>query len=212
MQPASSIPKELQNRKLYAADFQALGIEYLASVRTFLDKTKIIPPKPYPAKWKSYLELLHEDWAQRISCQYHAPVYLKYVNPKVGFGVFADSPIKRFEAIGEYTGLLCVEDDSKCEESFDYAIDAGYYASSTSEDRLTLYIDAAKCGNFTRFINHSYIPNVNAHTVFSNKDGLWHVMYRAIKDIGQDSQLLVNYGTDYWTTRNIEPVDLTANP
>lgn len=213
MQLNSEISFELKTRKLYAADFKILGIEYLAVVRTHLDKNKIISSKPYPTnKWKSLLEEQHKDWEHQIDAQSQAPIYLKYINSKIGFGVFADTLIKSFDIVGEYTGLLCVEDDSKNEESFDYAIDVGNYYTGESGTPLALYIDAEKSGNFTRFINHSYMPNVCSHSIYNKNDGLWHVMMRANKDICQDAQLLINYDVGYWNTRNIQPVDLSANP
>lgn len=202
------IPEELKKRKLYAQDFQALGIEYITALRTNLDVSKIIARKRSPFVC---LENQRKEYTQQVVKEYQAPIYLKYINDTVGFGVFADKPIKECDTISEYTGYLCVEDDSNEQvECMDYAIDVGNFYDS--QRGTALYVNAEKAGNFTRFINHSYLPNVCSLSVYNEIDRLWHVMMLASKDIDQDTQLLTNYGTGYWDVREIVPIDLQSNP
>lgn len=211
MERVADIPHELKNGELYAPDFKTLGVEYLGRLRTQLNTRNIIAPRPYPDnEFKKTLAQLHAEWEEHVNSSYHAPVYIKYCNTVVGFGVYATQLIKAYDTVGEYTGDLCVENDSMNDESLDYAIDVGNFYQS-DQGSLMLYVNAKKGGNFTRFINHSYIPNVDAHSVYNKKDGLWHVLYRANQDIQPHSQLLTNYGSDYWDTRNVEPVDLTPD-
>lgn len=216
LQRYSQISPELKTRKLYAAEFKELGVEFLSALQTQLDRTKIIPRKkfflpPGQEKWGPLLEKHQCELMQEITQQYQAALYIKFINDKVGFGVFADAPIKVGDSISEYTGILCVEDDSTDErKDLDFAIDVGnYYAS---ESGTALYVDAGKSGNFSRFINHSFVPNVCSISVYNTNDGLWHVMMHANKDIPKDAQLLTNYGIGYWNSRNIEPIDLHSNP
>lgn len=215
MQEPLKISQELKTRKLYATDFKALGIEYVSTLRTYLDRTKIIPQKKISLprsqkKWEPLLEQQSKEFEQQIVQQYQAPLYLKYINDTVGFGVFAAAPIKEFDTISEYTGYLCVEDENNQEIDPTFSIDVGNYYSSDSGSRL--YVDGKLAGNFARFINHSYIPNVHSLSVYSKCDGLWHVMMHANQDIPQDAQLLINYGSGYWQSKGIDPVDLTPNP
>ncbi len=79
-------------------------------------------------------------------------------------------------------------------------------------------VDALNTGNFTRFINHSEKPNVEAHFVKipSNKKGLspapFELIYVAKKAIHPGEQLLICYegeGKSYWGAMKIKPFPMT---
>jgi hypothetical protein len=79
-------------------------------------------------------------------------------------------------------------------------------------------LDADKKGNFTRFINHSEKPNIEAQFVKipSNKLGIspgsCEVIYVAKKTIHPGEQLLVCYEGDdksYWGALKIKPFPMT---
>lgn len=83
----------------------------------------------------------------------------------------------------------------------------------------SLNLDAIKKGNFTRFINHSEKPNINAEffRIPANTCGLTpsplEVVYVANKIIRPGEQLLVCYeGEDksYWGPLDIKPVPITS--
>lgn len=206
--------QDLKTRKLYAQDFKDLGVEFTSILHTSLDRVKILPSKPLklPMNWKILLEAQRSELKKHIVQQYQAPIYIKYINDRVGFGVFADAPIKEFDTICEYTGHLCVEQDVENENvDLNFSIDVGSYYHVDGKNKQ-LYVDAKKAGNFSRFMNHSYLNNVSSLSVYNEQDGLWHVVMCAEKDINKDDQLLTNYGEGYWKSRGIEPIDLTANP
>lgn len=214
MELIPGLSQELKNRKLYAQDFKALGVEYLASLCTNVDKTKIISLSKFSLKrGKNKCELQREPQQKnlqaQINHQFQAPIYLKYINDTVGFGAFADAPIKELDSVGEYTGYLCVEQEFDQEVDSTYSIDVGSFY--TDELGSQLYVDAKKSGNFMRFMNHSYEPNVHSLSVYNPVDGVWHVMMYASQYIPKDSQLLINYGSGFWESQGVEPVDLTAN-
>ncbi len=80
-----------------------------------------------------------------------------------------------------------------------------------------LNIDAAKKGNFTRFINHSDKPNIVAEffKIPSNSYGLFpsplEVVFMAKKTIHPGEQLLVCYegdGPSYWSALGIKPLPM----
>lgn len=82
----------------------------------------------------------------------------------------------------------------------------------------SLYTDALKTGNFTRFINHSEQPNVEAELfkIPSNSYGVTpspiEVVYLAKKTIKPGEQLLVNYegdGNSYWCGAGFKPIPMT---
>ena len=56
-----------------------------------------------------------------------------------------------------------------------------------------------KKGNFTRFLNHSFKPNVSSRGMVI--DNLYHVIFFANKKIEKDEQLTYDYGPTYWNTR-----------
>lgn len=81
-----------------------------------------------------------------------------------------------------------------------------------------LNLDAYRKGNFTRFINHSETPNVNAELfrIPENSLGLApspiEVIYLANKTIRPGEQLLVSYEGEeksYWGAAKIKPVPIT---
>ncbi len=79
-------------------------------------------------------------------------------------------------------------------------------------------LDAEKIGNFTRFINHSEQPNIEAHflRIPRNSYGVpaspFELLYIAKKTIRPGEQLLVCYeGEDksYWGALKIKPFPMT---
>ena len=60
-------------------------------------------------------------------------------------------------------------------------------------------IDAKHKGNITRFINHSYEPNLEPLGVFSR--GVMHIILRTKKWIKKGQQITYDYGPQYWKKR-----------
>ncbi|MBS0625809.1 MAG: SET domain-containing protein-lysine N-methyltransferase [Verrucomicrobia bacterium] len=86
-----------------------------------------------------------------------------------------------------------------------------------SRRHYALKLDAAKNGNFTRFINHSDEPNVRIEYMRIPKNSLGlavaplEVIYFAKKTIHPGEQLLVSYEGDensYWGAMGIKPYPL----
>jgi SET domain-containing protein len=61
-------------------------------------------------------------------------------------------------------------------------------------------IDATK-GNFTRFINHSYEPNLKP--VYAFLDGFYHLIFLSLRVIQKGEQLCYDYGRHYWVIRPV---------
>ncbi|KAF2770564.1 SET domain-containing protein [Teratosphaeria nubilosa] len=57
-------------------------------------------------------------------------------------------------------------------------------------------VDAGEYGNWTRFINSSCDPNLEAKTGYAGKRKF--VVFRAIKDVKPGSELTFHYGSDYF--------------
>lgn len=143
---------------------------------------------------------------------------------KLGFGVFlrADARvILRGEVIAPYSGDVYVSPQNQGEGS-DYAFSLLSDLKLTREEQkqfdpdrsfhpgrlYSIDLDADKKGNFTRFINHSAKPNVEARLVRVAKGAPFEIIYFAKKKILPGEQLLVCYeGEDksYWGALNIKP-------
>ncbi len=149
---------------------------------------------------------------------------------KLGFGVFLKpdaKPILRGEPIAPYSGDVYIAPQNSGEGS-DYAFSLiSDLVLSKEEQKIfdpqnrfhpkrlySIDLDADKKGNFTRFINHSSKPNVEARLVRIPKNGVglepapFEIVYFAKKKILPGEQLLVCYeGEDksYWGALNIKP-------
>lgn len=138
-------------------------------------------------------------YAGAIQMKYRAPMYLKWISDVVGYGIFAGDDIKKGDLIGEYSGVL--REVKKAPDNLDYA----WYYSLDGVDGKKLVVDGKYQGNELRFINHADDPNTIRIDVLG-RDGIFHVVYVASKDITKDEQLTVSYGEGYFTSRSMTVV------
>lgn len=132
-------------------------------------------------------------FAEDIEHGIHPDLVIRWVDGRVGYGVFTAKDLAPFTFIGEYTGEVrkrCRE-DRKNSYCFDYSIGEG--------KKSAFIIDAEKKGNITRFINHSDTPNLEPISVFSNN--IMHVILLTRSWIAAGSQLTYDYGEEYWKKR-----------
>lgn len=148
-------------------------------------------------------------FAPQVINKTHALVMIKKINDRIGYGVFAQQPIAPGAVVGEYTGNI-LQHSQVYGRSLDdtrYVMELGPFGVDIVSDiRYDLYIDAKSAGNFTRFINHSYQPNLTEKLVFAK--GLWHILLVANASIATGTQLSIDYGHLYWQARKITPIDL----
>ncbi len=143
-----------------------------------------------------------------IDQAYTAPMFVKWVNKTVQYGVFADADIKRGDMVCEYTGILCRDDNDDEENGYIWDYPTSLYEHVEGKKRrkkIKYCIDALKSGNFARFINHTIRKYQNVGVQMVPRNNLWHVIYIAKKDIKKGQQLLTYYGTQYWRDRQIVP-------
>ena len=197
--------KEPEIVKLYPRDFEKLGVQYT--------KDLICKVDPFKIQYVERNRLMQNLYGELLEQKYEAPLYLKFINKKIGYGVYADDYISKGDMIGEYAGELIHEQmfSELALENSGYCMDVGnfYHDESFNPAVKALVVDAKRCGNFTRFINHSYNPNTRAASIYG-KDGLWHVIVSAVARIARDEQLTIDYGSDYWESRNRVPDSLNG--
>ncbi|CAI9104971.1 OLC1v1003776C1 [Oldenlandia corymbosa var. corymbosa] len=104
-----------------------------------------------------------------------------------GWGVRSRREIKSGSFICEYLGELVKDHEADCCANDEYLFDLG--------DGNVFAIDAAKCGNVSRFINHSCSPNLYAQDVLYDHldERLPHVMLFATEDIPALVELTYDY-------------------
>lgn len=161
---------------------------------------------------------------------------LKKLPNKLGYGLFLRpnaKPIPEGTLIAPYAGEVMLEAQNDPNDSaYAFAPLTDIKLSKHDHELLdpgrkyhpnrlySISLDAQHIGNFTRFINHSTLPNVEAEVfkVPRNAFGLepspCEVFYRALEKILPGQQLLVCYEDEeetYWKPFKIKPYFMTAD-
>ena len=132
-------------------------------------------------------------YRQEMEGGYLPDLTLRWLSSDIGWGVFAARSLRAGEFIGEYGGVLRkrLRIDQKNSYCFHYAI---------AEDSFLPYnIDAREQGGITRWINHSFTPNLL--TTLATFNGVTHIVLLTGKPIPKGAQLLYDYGPNYWASR-----------
>jgi len=125
---------------------------------------------------------------------YTKRIQLRYINPKVRYGVFAKEAIAPYSTLTHYVGemiptkLLKVDHD--CSFSFEHF--------------PHFSIDAMKMGNWARFMNHADAGKPSNNVVvweYYTEKSPYIVFTAGRKGIKKGQQLLYNYGHEYWQER-----------
>lgn len=188
--------------KKYKGAIEQMGIEYLDHSKYHASSAKM----PVIHKHELALEerYFFEKYYYYIEQKYEAPWYMKFISDTVGHGIFAAADIKNGDYVGDYTGIIYdvkTRESMNCDPSFTWNISAPVH----SKAQELFLVDAKFSCNFTRFINHSFDPNVMPLVIYA-PDG-WHLIYAACKDIKKDEQILANYGQGYWSNKTPEKLN-----
>jgi len=122
------------------------------------------------------------------------PVSLRWINDKIGWGVFAEKDFEAMEFIAEYSGKVRArsKNDSKNAYCFEYLL-------APSEETPYL-IDAQDQGGISRYINHHPKPNLSS--TFTLVDSVPHIILYTAKSVAKGEELSYDYGPDYWKKRS----------
>lgn len=137
-------------------------------------------------------------YAEQIRSNSVADVSIRWIDERLGYGLFADRKIEAGECIGEYAGI--VRRRSLLFRNFNEYC----FSYPTSDLSFRKYIiDAQDNGNELRYANHGEEPNCEATCVLL--DGILHILIRAIRDIPANAQITYDYSQDYWARRTSVP-------
>jgi uncharacterized protein len=121
-------------------------------------------------------------------------IFIKWIDPILGYGVFAEKEIPYGSFVGEYTGIV--------RRLFRGHPDQNPYCLHYPTKLWSLkycVVDAFREGNLTRFINHSSHPNLQPICLVEH--GLLHQVFIANRVIKPGEQLTFDYGKDFWAKR-----------
>jgi uncharacterized protein len=121
-------------------------------------------------------------------------VSVRWIDERIGHGLFAEELIEKGSYCGEYTGIVRRNDRRYFEPMNNYC----YEYPVLDEIGRSFVVDATQ-GNLTRFINHSSEPNLRPVHVFA--DGFYHLIFIALENIEKGMQLSYDYGENYWYMR-----------
>jgi hypothetical protein len=182
-------------------DFETIfGVSYLAEISFRNIKTQDkIEKRCAKALRKGWItprqKWLGHYYAKEIRGNIPLDLTIAWIDETMGYGVWTNMDIPAHTYIGEYTGILRKRlffGRWKNRYCFDYNI---------GEGRNSGYVvDAQDFGNYTRFINHSFDPNLEPASVYC--DGRVPIIIYALKAIPAGTQLCYDYGEDYWQKRS----------
>jgi SET domain-containing protein len=114
---------------------------------------------------------------------------IRWIDPIMGWGVFANRDFKKMEYIAEYTGIVKRR---------------SWFRSNTKNSYCFEYIgpyniDAQEQGGVSRYINHSFQPNLAS--AFASIANQGHIILYTKEPIKKNTQLCYDYGPDYWKNR-----------
>lgn len=161
------------------------------SWRRFLPKAKPIISEYRGERLEAFFRQLQADGTDERYCQ---RVTIKYINEKVGYGVFAKVNIPPYSTLHHYAGVLALDDK----------IHPDHDSTFSFTDYKTFSIDAMKKGNWTRFMNHSPEGHPRNNVIpweYYLSEGPRVVFTSGQHGIKKGEQLLYSYGDEYWAER-----------
>lgn len=144
--------------------------------------------------------LVRENYAtanlykQHLATGAVAPVFIKWIDPILEYGVFADADLSEGTYIGEYTGIV----RRLYRKNPDHNAYCLHYPTRWWSFNYYV-IDALQAGNIMRFANHSDRPNMQP--LCGVDRGLLRMVFVTNKRVAKGEQLTFDYGADFWSRK-----------
>jgi SET domain-containing protein len=192
------------SHKLKGTEFSNLlsnqGVEYLSRSRFQVNLTnRQCCLSNYFKNNQIEFQQLYKCYHSMITDSYIAPCYVAYMDKSLGHGLFADRDLKKDEFLAEYTGLIKKAGPTKkmhdvlggysSDYAWTYPVRLGFFSP--------LEVDGRLWGNETRFINHSFTPNLRMEHYLSEQGWILFLLFN--RDVTKGEQLTVDYGEEYWS-------------
>lgn len=125
--------------------------------------------------------------------------YVKYTDVNRGYGLYADTYIRKGDVLGVYAAEL-----TNSSYTTDYTWTYSSVIKNEQGKPIDLGLDSKEKGNWFLFVNHAdKAKDLNCEVIYVPYKNIWHVMYVASKAISKDQEILVSYGESYWETRKL---------
>lgn len=133
-------------------------------------------------------------YKQAIQRGHMVDVYVKWIDERLGYGLFAATDLPAGTFVGEYTGLVRPLSRRHPDHN-------GYCLHYPTKWWSWHYfvVDGLHHGNLTRFINHSDQPNLQPLCTIEHR--LLHQIFVTKQTVARNMQLTFDYGSDYWQKR-----------
>lgn len=120
-------------------------------------------------------------------------IEVRFLGDLVGHGAFLTEDLPQEGFVGEYVGTVRRNDIRR------YSLNNYLYTYPIEDINGINYVIDATIGSKTRFINHSFSPNLKPFYAFWGN--FFHVIFLTTRPIKKGEQLLFDYGESYWYLR-----------
>lgn len=160
--------------------------EFRSIWRNFYPKAKPLVSETREERLLPCLRRIQREGTDEFYCK---RITISYINRNVGYGVFATENIPPYSTLIHYAGILRPECSIKESNDSTFAF----------TDFKEFSIDAAKYGNWARFMNHGEGKKINVvpWEVYL-PEGPRIVFTAGQNGIKKGQQLLYSYGDEYW--------------
>ncbi|ORX78389.1 hypothetical protein BCR32DRAFT_247195 [Anaeromyces robustus] len=186
--------EEIMGGEIYTVDeiFEKLGIEKISDYQTYSEYEKNLlkefrldreMPENVAKKADYYKQIIERGLKEGDE-----RFFVKKINDKKGYGLFAKVDIVANEVLGVYTGVIQSTDSEKGKK-FEW-----YY--STIPDRklekmVELRVNGKNKGSALRFVNHSIFYNSRIEYVPYNNQ--WYILFITNRYINRGEEITVDY-------------------
>lgn len=166
--------------------------EFQTAWKKFYRRAK---PLVSPSREEKLKKCMQRIWKEKTDKYYCRRVAIRYIGPKIGFGVFAVEDIPPYSTLTHYAGILRPE----------RSIRPSYDSTFAFTKFKAFSIDAMHYGNWARFMNHGEGSSINVIPwELYLPEGPRIVFSAGRKGIKKGEQLLYSYGDEYWEEKKFE--------